>query len=165
PTHASIGSVAILLLALFRILQGVAFGGSWDGLPSLLALNAPKQRRGWYAMMGQLGAPIGFLVASALFLYLHSTLTREEFLGWGWRYPFFVAMAINVVALFARLRLVMTEEYTQLLEERELEPIPVGEMVREQGYNMFIGAFAALASYALFHLVTVFPLSWVAIRE
>ena len=27
-----------------------------------------------------------------------------------------------------------------------------------------IGAFAALASYALFHLVTVFPLSWVALH-
>ena len=61
----------------------------------------------------------------------------------------FVAFAINVVALFARLRLVLTEEYTQLLEEGELEPIGTGQMVREQGYNLFLGAFAALASYAL----------------
>jgi len=130
-----------------------------------LALNAPPNRRGWYSMLGQLGAPVGFIVASALFLFLRLTLAEADFLAWGWRYPFFVAFAINVVALFARLRLVVTEEYTQLLEEGELEPIPVGEMVREQGYNMFIGAFAALASYALFHLVTVFPLSWIAIRE
>jgi MFS family permease len=28
---------------------------------------------------------------------------------------------------------------------------------------VFIGAFVALASYALFHLVTIFPLSWVAL--
>ena len=28
---------------------------------------------------------------------------------------------------------------------------------------MVIGAFAALASYALFHLVTVFPLSWITL--
>src|SRR5690606_502628 len=69
PTHESVGPLAIWLLAVFRVLQGIAFGGSWDGLPSLLALNAPKQRRGWYAMMGQLGAPIGFMVASAVFLY------------------------------------------------------------------------------------------------
>ena len=54
---------AIVLLALFRIGQGLALGGSWDGLPSLLALNAPPDRRGWYAMLGQLGAPLGFLVA------------------------------------------------------------------------------------------------------
>ena len=163
PSYETIGAHAITLLAVFRCLQGLAFGGSWDGLPSLLALNAPPHRRGWYSMMGQLGAPVGFLVASALFLYLHVTLTQADFIEWGWRYPFFVAFAINVVALFARLRLVVTEEYTQLLEEGELEPISIAEMVRSQGYNLFIGAFAALASYALFHLVTVFPLSWIAV--
>ncbi|KAK85687.1 transporter, major facilitator domain protein [Bordetella holmesii CDC-H572-BH] len=124
---------------------------------------APPGRRGWYAMMGQLGAPVGFLVASALFLFLLLTLSEADFLAWGWRYPFFVAFAINVVALFARLRLVVTEEYTRLLEEGELEPISVSEIVRVQGYNLFIGAFAALASYALFHMVTVFPLSWIAV--
>ena len=37
-------------------------------------------------------------------------------------------------------------------------------MVRKQGYNIFIGSFAALASYALFHLVTIFPLSWIALQ-
>lgn len=163
PTYESQGALSIILLIVFRSLQGVAFGGSWDGLPSLLALNAPKERRGWYAMLGQLGAPVGFLVASALFLFLHSTLSVEDFLGWGWRYPFFVAFAINVVALFARLRLVLTEEYTKLLEEGELEPIPVREMLAGQGYNLFIGAFAALASYALFHIVTIFPLSWITL--
>jgi MFS family permease len=161
PVYATLGSTSIVLLALFRTLQGIAFGGSWDGLPSLLALNAPAHRRGWFAMMGQLGAPIGFLVASSLFLYLLLNLSGDDFLAWGWRYPFFVAFAINVVALFARLRLVVTHEYTRLLEEGELKPIGTGEMLHAQGYNIFIGAFAALASYALFHLVTVFPLSWI----
>ena len=80
---------------------------------------------------------------------------------WGWRYPFFVAFAINVVALFARLRLVVTHEYDMLLDERELEPTGSFELLREQGANVIIGAFGALASYALFHLITVFPLSWI----
>lgn len=163
PGYETLGGRAIALLAFFRILQGIAFGGSWDGLPSLLALNTPKGRRGWYAMLGQLGAPIGFMLASALFLFLHTQLSSEDFLGWGWRYPFFVAFAINVVALFARLRLVVTEEYTQAMEERELEPIGMVEMLRKQDYNIVLGAFAALASYALFHLVTVFPLSWITL--
>ena len=38
------------------------------------------------------------------------------------------------------------------------------EMVREEGHNIFIGSFAALASYALFHVVTIFPLSWIAFQ-
>ncbi|GAB2548092.1 MFS transporter [Rhodanobacter koreensis] len=165
PDYGSIGGWAIGLLTFFRFLQGIALGGSWDGLPSLLAMNTPPERRGWYAMIGQLGAPIGFLIASGLFLFLHANLSHEDFIDWGWRYPFFVAFAINVVALFARLRLVVTHEYTKAMEERDLEPVGVVKLVRTQGYNLFLGAFAALASYALFHLVTVFPLSWIVLGK
>lgn len=164
PSYADVGEHAIALLIFFRLIQGFAVGGTWDGLPSLLALNAPQERRNWYAMLGQLGAPIGFLMAAGLFLYLVSSLSQADFLAWGWRYPFFVAFAINVVALFARLRLVLTEEYTVALEESDLEPISTTEMVRKQGYNIFIGSFAALASYALFHLVTIFPISWILLQ-
>jgi len=60
---------------------------------------------------------------------------------------------------------VVTHEYTRLLEEDELEPISTLQMVNAQGFNIFLGAFAALASYALFHLVTVFPLSWVSLHK
>jgi MFS family permease len=161
PGYGSLGYMAIVLLAGFRIGQGVALGGSWDGLPSLLALSAPPNRRGWYAMMGQLGAPVGFMLASGLYLLLYATLSQEDFLSWGWRYPFFCAFAINVVALFARLRLVVTHEYDQLLTDKELEPTTTGEVLMSQGYNVILGAFGALASYALFHVVTVFPLSWI----
>ena len=161
PGYASLGGASIWLLAGFRVLQGIALGGSWDGLPSLLALNVPKERRGWYSMLGQLGAPVGFIVAAGVFAYLYASLSVEEFLAWGWRYPFFVAFAINVVALFARLRLVVADEYQTKMGELELEPTPVGDLLRDKGRTVVIGAFAALASYALFHIVTIFPLSWV----
>lgn len=161
PGYATAGFAAIALLAVARLGQGLALGGSWDGLPSLLALNAPPHRRGWYAMLGQLGAPIGFLVACGLFAYLWANLSTPDFQSFGWRFPFFAAFAINVVALFARLRLVVTHEYERELEANELEPCDVRELFAHQGHNVAIGAFAALASYALFHLVTVFPLSWV----
>lgn len=161
PTFDHIGVWAIILLSLLRVGQGLALGGAWDGLPSLLAMNAPEHKRGWYAALGQLGAPLGFVVAASLFAYMLSSLTTADFLEWGWRYPFYVAFAINVVALFSRLRLVSTPEYAKLLDERELEPAGVVELASTQGRNIIIGALAALASYALFHLVTVFPLSWI----
>jgi MFS family permease len=160
PGYDSLGMAAIGALALLRFGQGFAVGGSWDGLASLLALNAPRGHRGWYAMIPQLGAPIGFILAGGLFVYLLMNLTASEFFAWGWRYPFFVAFALNVVALFARLRLVVTPEYATMLKLRELEPSPVGELVRSQGRPIALGAFAPLASYALFHLVTIFALSW-----
>ncbi|MGN6818024.1 MAG: MFS transporter [Sphingomonas sp.] len=164
PSYADVGTAAVWLLALFRIGQGVALGGAWDGLPSLLSLNAPANRRGWYAMIPQLGAPMGLMVAAALFAFFLSALTTADFLSWGWRYPFFVAFAINVVALFARLRIVATPDFQHLFESRELQPAPIGATLREEGRTVALGAFAPLASFALFHLVTVFPLSWVVLK-
>ncbi len=161
PGYDQAGHAAVLLLALFRLGQGFAQGGTWDGLPALLSLNAPPERRGWFAMIPQLGAPVGLLVAAAVFAYLLTTLNPQDFLEWGWRYPFFVAFVINVVALFARLRLITTPEFEKLYESRELQPSPVTALFREEWRVVLLGAFAPLASFALFHLVTVFPLSWV----
>ena len=50
---------------------------------------------------------------------------------------------------------------SELLQQRELQPVSVSQVVRDEGGNVLIGAFAALASFALFHLATVFPLSWI----
>lgn len=163
PGYDSVGLWSAALLAAFRIGQGIALGGAWDGLASLLALNAPENRRGWWAMVPQIGAPLGLIIASGLFAFFLGVLTPEDFMSWGWRYPFFVAFALNVVALFARLRIVVTPEYDDMFKSRELTPSRVTATLKAQWRNILIGAFASLASFALFHMVTVFPLSWVAI--
>lgn len=163
PGYESIGIGAPLLLALFRLGQGFALGGAWDGLASLLAMNAPENRRGFYAMIPQLGAPFGFALASVLFGYFYVNLSTADFLDWGWRFPFFTAFAINVVALFARLRIVASREFGEALDHHELEARPITEVVRVHGFDIVLGAFAPLASFAMFHLVTIFPLSWVTL--
>ena len=161
PDYSLAGGYAIVILAVMRVAQGLALGGTWDGLASLLAMKAPEGQRGWYAMIPQVGAPVGLFVASALFIYLITSLTEADFLEWGWRYPFFVAFAINVVALFARLRIVVTPEYEQAFDTLELQPATARETIANDGANVLIGAFVPLATFALFHMVTVFPLSWV----
>ncbi|UPA25017.1 MFS transporter [Shinella oryzae] len=163
PGYDTIGYWAVALLALFRLGQGFALGGAWDGLASLLNLSAPENRRGWYAMIPQLGAPIGFALASVLFGYFVSTLSQEDFISWGWRYPFFVAFAINVVALFARLRIVASKEFGAAMEAQELQARPVFEMLSKHSTDVVLGAFVPLASFAMFHLVTIFPLSWITL--
>ena len=160
PGYATLGWWAILALALLRFGQGFSLGGSWNGLASLTALMAPRERRGWYAMLVQLGEPVGFILAAGLFAYIWSSLPADDFYAWGWRYPFFVAFAVNVVALFARLRMVVAPRYAEQMTHRDLEPSPIRETFRLQGVNIVLGAFAPLASYALLYLVTIFGLSW-----
>jgi MFS family permease len=163
PGYAQIGRSSLYLLGILRVGQGLALGGAWDGLASLLALNAPVERRGFYAAIPQLGAPLGFILASVLFSFFLLNLSEADFLEWGWRYPFFCAFAINVVALFARLRLVATDEFSRLLERRRLVPSPIIPLVRDHSSELVFGALIPLASFALFHLVTVFPISWITL--
>jgi MFS family permease len=163
PGYTQIGAWSLYLLGVLRIGQGLALGGAWDGLASLLALNAPVERRGFYTAIAQLGAPLGFMVASVLFAFFLLNLSEADFLDWGWRYPFFCAFAVNVVALFSRLRLVATEEFSRLLEHRRLEPSPVLPLIRDHAGVLLVGALIPLASFALFHLVTVFPISWITL--
>jgi MFS family permease len=163
PSYAQIGAWSLYLLGVLRVGQGLALGGAWDGLASLLALNAPAARRGLYTAIAQLGAPLGFMVASTLFSFFMLNLSEADFLDWGWRYPFFCAFAINVVALFSRLRLVATDEFALLLEHRRLDPSPIIPLIRNYWPVLLVGALIPLASFALFHLVTVFPISWITL--
>ncbi|MDB0152364.1 MFS transporter, partial [Acinetobacter baumannii] len=64
PTYAQIGIVAPLLLALCRLGQGLGLGGEWSGAVLLATENAPEGKRAWYGMFPQLGAPIGFILAT-----------------------------------------------------------------------------------------------------
>src|SRR4051812_22920946 len=163
PPSPPIGALVLYLIGVLRVGQGLALGGAWDGLASLLALNAPIERRGFYAAIAQLGAPLGFMVASVLFSFFLLNLSEADFLDWGWRYPFFCAFAVNVVALFSRLRLVATDEFANLLDQGRLAPSPIIPLIRNHARELLIGALIPLASFALFHLVTVFPISWISL--
>ncbi|MEM9012085.1 MAG: MFS transporter [Pseudomonadota bacterium] len=157
PSYGSIGWVAPALLAALRVAQGIGLGGAWDGITLQLQNAAPDGRKGLYGMVPQLGGPIGFCVAASLFYVLTDFLTEEEFFTYGWRFAFFGVLAVNVVSLFARLRLLTTDFGA---EKVEVQHAPLGALLRDQWRPILISTFMPLASYALFHMVTVFPLAF-----
>ncbi len=161
PSYEAAGILAPLLLAAFRIIQGVGLGASWDGLTMQLKHAAPADRQGTYGMIPQLGAPIGFIVAAAVFYVLTGFLTPEEFIQWGWRFAFFAVLAVNLVALFARLRLMKTD---LVLPAKVMRSAPLKDLLKTQKKPILLSTFVPLASYAMFHLVTIFPLGYIEIE-
>ncbi|MEM9838606.1 MAG: MFS transporter [Pseudomonadota bacterium] len=157
PGYEQMGWAAPAMLAFLRILQGLGLGGSWDGLSLQLQNAAPEGRKGLYAMIPQLGGPIGFCVAGSLFFVLSGFLTDEEFITWGWRFAFFGVFAVNVVSLFARIRLLQADFGAG---DIITEPAPYRELIGTQWKPILLSTFIPLASYALFHMVTVFPLGY-----
>ena len=163
PGYAEIGIVAPILLCIARFGQGLGVGGVWDGLPVIMMMEAPEKRRSWYAMIPQLGGPLGFLISASIFFVLTNFLTADEFLTWGWRFPFFVGLSLHVVALFARLRLIDTPEYQYAVQSLELRGSSVRAVLQHHWLQVLLGAYLPLAAYALFQMVAIFPLGYVSL--
>jgi metabolite-proton symporter len=160
PTYASIGTLAPLLLALCRFGQGLGLGGEWGGAVLLATENAPPGKRAWYGMFPQLGAPIGFFLSSGVFLLLSGTLSDAEFLRYGWRIPFLASSLLVLVGLYVRLKITETPDFQAVLDRNERVRLPVAAVFADHPRALVLGTLAALATFVVFYLMTVFALSW-----
>ncbi len=160
PTYASIGMAAPLLLALCRLGQGLGLGGEWGGAILLATENAPPNKRAWYGMFPQLGAPVGFICSGGLFLLLSLTLTNEQFISFGWRLPFIASSALVFVGLYVRLKITETPAFLATLNENKRVEVPLITLFKSHLRALILGTFIAVATFVLFYLLTVFCLSW-----
>ena len=160
PTHAQIGVAAPVLLALCRFGQGLGLGGEWGGAVLLATENAPPGKRAWYGMFPQLGAPLGFLCSTAVFLLLAHFLDEAQVMAWGWRVPFLASAALVLVGLWVRLRITETPAFQQTLDRDERERLPMATVLTRHGGTLVIGTLSLMATFVLFYLMTVFALSW-----
>ncbi|TCM63314.1 metabolite-proton symporter [Acinetobacter calcoaceticus] len=160
PTYAQIGIAAPLLLALCRLGQGLGLGGEWSGAVLLATENAPPGKRAWYGMFPQLGAPIGFILATGSFLLLGAFMTEEAFMTWGWRIPFLASAALVIVGLYIRLKLHETPAFQKVLDKQKEVNIPFKEVVTKHFPMLVLGTIAAICTFVVFYLTTVFALNW-----
>lgn len=160
PTYATIGTAAPLLLALCRFGQGLGLGGEWGGAVLLATENAPPGKRAWYGMFPQLGAPLGFFLSSGVFLILSGVLSDVEFLRYGWRIPFLASALLVIVGLYVRLKITETPAFQAVLDRNERVRMPVLTVFQGHGRALVLGTLAALATFVVFYLMTVFALSW-----
>ncbi len=160
PTYAQIGIIAPLLLALCRLGQGLGLGGEWSGAVLLATENAPEGKRAWYGMFPQLGAPIGFILATGSFLLLGALMSEEAFLQWGWRIPFIASAALVIVGLYIRSKLHETPAFQKVLDKQKEVNIPFKEVFTKHFSMLVLGTVAAICTFVVFYLTTVFALNW-----
>lgn len=160
PTYHQIGLAAPLLLALCRLGQGLGLGGEWSGAVLLATENAPEGKRAWYGMFPQLGAPIGFILATGSFLTLGAFMSEEDFMQWGWRIPFIASAALVIVGLWIRLKLHETPAFQKVLDKQKEVNIPFKEVMTKHFPMLVLGTVAAICTFVVFYLTTVFALNW-----
>lgn len=160
PTYASIGVLAPLGLSLCRFGQGFGLGGEWGGAVLLATEHAPPGRKAWFGMFPQLGAPIGFICSTGIFLLLGRMLDDAAFDAWGWRVPFLASSLLVAVGLWIRLSLTETPEFQQAIDRAERVRLPIRDVLTKHVRALVTGTFAGTATFTLFYLMTVFTLSW-----
>ena len=160
PTYAHIGIAAPLLLALCRLGQGLGLGGEWSGAVLLATENAPEGKRAWYGMFPQLGAPIGFILATGSFLLLGALMSEADFMQWGWRIPFIASALLVIVGLWIRLQLHETPAFQKVLDKKKEVNIPFTEVMTKHWRTLILGTIAAICTFVVFYLTTVFALNW-----
>lgn len=168
PTYHHIGVAAPVLLAVLRFSQGLALGGEWSGAALLATETAKPGRRASAGIWPQLGAPLGFLLATAIFLILLRRLDPAAagpdgygaFLTWGWRIPFLLSAAMVAVGLYVRLRLTETPVFAQAIESGQRVHAPIASVIRGSWRQLIIGTLVMVATYTLFYTVTTWTLSY-----
>ena len=125
PGYAQAGMLAPVLLIVLRILQGISAGGEWGGAVLMAVEHAPRDRRGLYGAMPQIGVPIGLLLASAMLAIMNALFPGEAFLIWGWRIPFLFSVVLILVGYWVRRRVEESPVFTEIAARKEQTGMPV----------------------------------------
>jgi metabolite-proton symporter len=160
PGYATAGVLAPWLLAVLRFLQGVGLGGEWGGAALVAVENAPHGKRAWFGMFPQLGPPIGFFIATGLFLALLLAFGERAFVDWAWRVPFLLSAVLVAVGVYVRASLEETPAFKAALAGNARVDVPLAEVLRSHLAPLAQGSLAIVVCYALFYISTVYALGY-----
>ena len=135
-------------------------GGEWGGAVLLATENAPPGKQAWYGCFPQLGAPLGFLCSTGVFLLMNNNLTEAQLFSWGWRVPFLASAVLVLVGLYVRLQLVETPAFKRSIAQGERVRVPFLVVFAKYPRELILGTLGATTTFVMFYLMTVFALGW-----
>lgn len=169
PTHATVGSMAPLLLTMLRLVQGFALGGEWGGAVLLVSEHGDAKRRGFWASWPQTGAPAGQLLATGVLAALTALLSESAFESWGWRVPFLLSGLLVLVGLWVRVSVdespVFKEAMRQAEERKATEPVeekqPLTLVLKHHWRDVLVAMGCRMAENISYYVITAFILVYV----
>lgn len=154
PTYEAIGIGAPLLLVLLRILQGVSAGGEWGGAVLMAVEHAPRNRRGLFGAMPQIGVPIGLLMASAMMASMDALFPGDAFLDWGWRIPFLFSVVLILVGSWLRRSVEESPVFAEIAERKEQAKAPIVDLFARFAPLVLLSALVFVGNSAVGYMTT-----------
>lgn len=160
PTYDSIGIWAPILLLLCRIAQGLGLGGEWGGAVLMTYEYAPKNKRGFYASLPQIGVGLGLCLGTGVTAVLSNMLSDADFLEWGWRVAFMLSALLVFVGLYIRLTIQETPAFSEVKKAKAEVRIPFFDLIKRYPGNILKGMGVRYVEGVFFNVFAVFSISY-----
>jgi metabolite-proton symporter len=160
PSYEQLGVAAPVLLTLLRFAQGIGVGGEWGGAVLLALESGHRGKRGFYASWPQAGVPLGLLSSTGIVALCQALLSKEVFLSWGWRLPFYLSGLLIAVGLLVRLRILETPLFLQLQQDQQIAEQPITQAVRQYWREILLAAGARISENSCFYLFSTYVIAY-----
>jgi metabolite-proton symporter len=159
PTYAAIGVAAPILLITLRLIQGVGLGGEWGGALLLAVEYAPKEKRGFFGSVPQMGVTIG-LVMGTFALTMMTLLPEGAFMAWGWRVPFLLSGLLVIFGLWIRKGIDETPSFKKVQASGDIPKLPIADTLRYHWREVLIATGGKVVETAPFYIFGTFIVSY-----
>ncbi|WP_220443713.1 MFS transporter [Paracoccus luteus] len=159
PTYDSIGILAPILLLVLRVLQGIGIGGEWGGAVLMAYEFAPKDKRGFFASIPQMGLSLGLFMASGVMALL-TLMPDEAFMAWGWRSAFIASIILVILGTWIRSNIGESPEFEKARAESRArdQGLPFVQMLNRYPANVMLGMGARYIDGVFFNVFAVFSI-------
>lgn len=159
PTYQVIGIWAPIFLTCLRFVQGLALGGEWGGSMLLAVEYAPKNRKGLFGSVPQMGISIGLILGS-LVMSVMTLLPEAQFMSWGWRVPFLLSVLLVLFGLWIRKGIDETPAFKKAKESGEISRLPIADTLRYHWRAVLIAMGVKVVETAPFYIYGTFIVSY-----
>lgn len=171
PSYASIGIWAPILLLLAKMIQGFSVGGEYTGASIFVAEYSPDRKRGFMGSWLDFGSIAGFVCGAGVVVLISSIVGEVNFLDWGWRIPFFLALPLGIIGLYLRHALEETPAFQQHVEKMEQDDrqgltegpkVSFKEIVTKHWRNLLVCVGLVIATNVTYYMLLTYMPSYLS---
>lgn len=159
PNYDMIGIWAPILLIGCRLIQGLAISGEWGGALLLAYEYAPRNKRGFFGSVPQMGVALGMLLSTLAMAGL-SLLPSDDFDSWGWRIPFVASVLLVILGLWLRSSVEETPAFREAKETGKTPKLPIATVLRHHWRAVLVVIGAKVVETAPFYIFATFIVSY-----
>jgi MFS family permease len=150
PGYEQWGIAVVVIFVLLRFIDGVFLGGEYTSASPLAMEYTPKERRGFYGAIIQMGYPLAYATISLITMFLLFWIPagglNSPYVQWGWRIPFLIGA---VVAFAFVVYFIRSVNESEIWEEAGGSEAPLKNLFRGENLRNFLQVFVMMSGFWL----------------